>query len=868
MNIAEKLASAAELLSNDKFIEAEVLCRQVLNEDLNNACAYGLLAELAYAKRKFNDSYELYEESFRLSDPSKKDILKFAEICTKLGMKNRAYELLSSNLSKFENDNDFVSVYHQISFDISNFDSFACDSVSLDVEDDYKKGMLFNVITVVWGQEYVDLYINYVLQTIIGDRNIGSLSRDRRALFVLYTTLDGWDRIKRSRYFDLLLTYVDFRAYMVPENCFKSVDKYESMTRCHKHALRSAVLDGARLVILAPDVIFSEGTFEYLYSKSYDGCKAVLVGGLIADRSKVLKEISTRLDCAADTPVSFPSRELCKLAIANLHKNDEDCFASLDGVSSWPSRMFWRVSNDGIVAHYFHRHPLMLKVDECLDFDKSIDYGLLGPLVHDLDSMCIVNDSDDIMVMGLSAPAEAERVYLAGAGEEAVAAWAREHTDVFERKMYCQEFCYHTDSLSQSWYKIRSEAKNFTTRVLRAIDDNSVHTFAKDIADHDLNYPLPVLDSISFQMTSKCNLSCTYCPQHWNKSAGIDMDSHLIRKIVDDIKTRGVASACLGFYGETLINRDWVIYAEELLDHGVSLDICSNLNMSLSSREIEALSRFDHIQMSIDVTDPALLKEIRPPANLGRMIVNMHKIRAAAISSGRTPPPFQWMCTLTDKVVPFLPDLVAFAVSNGVKELGCNDLVYFDDRNLDINSILSLHGVDFVNAVRAVELAKGLAQKHGVRMSLLPSWDDIVENKSTIERVQNDHGVEVSLSLSPVALSEPMDNIQGNGRIFRHAATIPGADETRACLYPWNSAYVMPDGNVFSCCIRGEVMGRVDEICSLELIMNNSKYLDLRRQLLSGKINDPLCLNCPITYVIPVREMKRRVASLLRSVVA
>ena len=55
------------------------------------------------------------------------------------------------------------------------------------------------------------------------------------------------------------------------------------------------------------------------------------------------------------------------------------------------------------------------------------------------------------------------------------------------------------------------------------------------------------------------------------------------------------------------------------------------------------------------------------------------------------------------------------------------------------------------------------------------------------------------------------------------------------CILPWVSVAIMPDGNVYPCCMsmHGTAMGNVNE-SSLEEIWNGEKYNELRKMHITG----------------------------------
>ncbi|MCH7868917.1 MAG: SPASM domain-containing protein [Myxococcales bacterium] len=67
---------------------------------------------------------------------------------------------------------------------------------------------------------------------------------------------------------------------------------------------------------------------------------------------------------------------------------------------------------------------------------------------------------------------------------------------------------------------------------------------------------------------------------------------------------------------------------------------------------------------------------------------------------------------------------------------------------------------------------------------------------------------------------------------------------TRLCDSPWSQIYTDPKGEVYSCCQRGDSMGNLAPNHGFAEILNDESYLQLRRQLLTGKNLGPECSRC------------------------
>lgn len=867
MQYSEMLSKANELLVEKKYFDVELLCKRVLLQDPINIKALETLARLACACGEYQVALGIFENQLNCSSSSLECLLSIVEAYSKDLQHDKISSLILRIMDLSPSDVEVAKFCLRIAFRTANLDMLPFEDFKsiVDVPSGECNNLFFHAVTVVWGKAYTELFANYVVPTQLGPQNINALNSNSRSLYVIYTTREDAKYIKESACFVELVKNIDIRIYMIDKEFFNEGSKYEVMNLCHVHAIKNAHLHNAHLVFLAPDAIFSAETFSSIYKLSLKGYRAIMTGTMRVAMENFTKILDTIFSSNASIESPIDARLLVKHAINNPHPDTVSCFVDAEKFTSWPSQIFWNVQQQGIVAHNFHLHPIMLYPEEMSPFIGTIDDGCVQMLCKNFDDIYIVQDSDEIVGFDLS-KSDTQNVNTGlGFDKRIVAEWMGAYTNEFHRKYINAEISLHSDEIGILWNSIRVKACNLVEDVLMYQPDRVNHIFPEMLTDLDLNYPAPILDSVSFQLTSKCNLRCVYCPQHWSSDRGQDMDEQMAQRIVDFIVDTGVELCTLGFYGETLVLKGWMNYAQQLLDHGVKLHICSSFNMPLSDQECTILSMFSYIQFSIDTSDAGILKEVRPPADLKTMLLNMHKIRAAAIKSGREKPRIQWCCTLVDKVVSQLVDLVCLAISNDIREINLNELGYFDGRELPVGSIFALKGKAFFEAATHVNTARRIAKDNGIVMTVSPTWSQMVEDKTTIEKVRKEFGVEINISKKPIELGKAMQNIQGVGRFYSQKTNSPGPGETRACLLPWSSPYIMPDGSVYSCCVRGQRMGKIDFSTSIRDVMNDAKYHDLRKQLITGCITDETCLNCQLTAIIPVGRLKYKVANLIRS---
>ncbi len=367
--------------------------------------------------------------------------------------------------------------------------------------------------------------------------------------------------------------------------------------------------------------------------------------------------------------------------------------------------------------------------------------------------------------------------------------------------------------------------------------------------------PFKPLKQLAFLFTSSCNLRCVYCPQSLHPE-NHDASPWLIRHILDFVRDTGIQKVTLGFYGDTLCYKGWETYTTELLDMGVDLNLCSNFNHRLSENEILTLSRFKEIQYSIDTIDRDVFKAIRPPADIRTILHNLVLINSKAICNNTPKPKTIWNCTLTNKVTSGLEALVGSAIHLGVSRIVFNELVRFQEASGGVKSIFELEGTEFIEALEHLEKAQDLATDAGIEIKFsLQYWDKLVEIKKEMEREQTSGD-----SVTKLNRVNPLQAIQGTADF--HAERTESnllPNQTRMCPEPWSNIFISAEGDIFSCCVRGQSLGRITQNHGIGEILRNASYRDLRRQLLTGNVTDKSCKECPL---LPAGDIEPFVQSI------
>jgi molybdenum cofactor biosynthesis enzyme MoaA len=144
----------------------------------------------------------------------------------------------------------------------------------------------------------------------------------------------------------------------------------------------------------------------------------------------------------------------------------------------------------------------------------------------------------------------------------------------------------------------------------------------------DQRNPLDLLASgpireIRFDLTTRCNLRCVYCavslPDYVGSDMPIEMASQTVTAIAGLMRYNPHNPVSINGHGETTFMRDWVNISQQLLDRNIPIRITTNLAKRYSGIEIGILARMHMIGVSIDTSDPDLLRRMRRKVDINRI---------------------------------------------------------------------------------------------------------------------------------------------------------------------------------------------------------------------------------------------------------
>lgn len=309
---------------------------------------------------------------------------------------------------------------------------------------------------------------------------------------------------------------------------------------------------------------------------------------------------------------------------------------------------------------------------------------------------------------------------------------------------------------------------------------------------------LPLPEELYLEVTNRCNLRCTTCPQSWGMpESSADLSPERARELLDQLPI--VRRVVLHGIGEPTLNPRLPEIIAVVKERGAYALFNTN-GLLLRGRLLDQLvtSGLDEVRISVDAATPETYRQVRAANAFANVIANAQALAAAKERLGSpTPRVSLWMTGLKTNIRE-LPALVRLASDAAIAEVYVQRLVY-SGRNL-------------ARADQAIFGHLEDAERDGI---------------AEAERLAADLGI----------------TLRGSSEALPPAATPEQAARPwSGCRRPTSLMYITANGNVLPCCIApftdapytSMVLGNTN-LMSMEEIWNGQRYQDWRARMRSDE---------------------------------
>ncbi len=271
-----------------------------------------------------------------------------------------------------------------------------------------------------------------------------------------------------------------------------------------------------------------------------------------------------------------------------------------------------------------------------------------------------------------------------------------------------------------------------------------------------------------------------------------------------------------------------------LNDPNMKLHLVSNFSRVLADDDLDALLRFDNIQVSFDSANFAIVRKLRSKAHLGTIIYNIMQLKARRRKAGYGPT-ITVNCTLCRETIGGLDALARLCVETGVDRLMLGEAMLLTQNNKKMPDTLDNLAEDEV-----ILLANQLILVQ-----------DILRDAEIQLHVRDTLQARIAEIIEQLREGRP---IAGALPHFSHMKA------RSACRQPWEEPFVSADGKVFACCVGIFANAPVGDLRlgSLREIVNGEKYRAVRSSILEGAPILP-CAECLLASPATFAEFKAEI---------
>ncbi len=364
---------------------------------------------------------------------------------------------------------------------------------------------------------------------------------------------------------------------------------------------------------------------------------------------------------------------------------------------------------------------------------------------------------------------------------------------------------------------------------------------------------------VHLEITSKCNLRCTFCAVSQPTYRGRHLDGDCLENVITGLIERRPGVVTVNGHGETTIFRDWYRQCDRLLDAGIELHIISNFARPLAERELETLCRFRDIEISCDSHDPKVFAQLRRGAELPTLLANIEALRATAQRLGREPPPLSLSCVVSDLNVLELPAYAAFVEQLGVAHVNFCNLTKYPDLPGVVNPrhVTEMAAARLPAALAALEETFRRLEAAGIAYHCQSGLLDSLRARMRALAAAPGDGSSAGTARTAPPASDP-ETAPGSRQAPPVRYSTPGGrGMTRDCLDPWKFLFIQANREVAPCCWHRPVHS-LGTNQPLSEVLNGRRMRELRRSLLTGELTDD-CRSCPSRGWVPTGELRRKV---------
>lgn len=312
------------------------------------------------------------------------------------------------------------------------------DMATLDTAAPRSDMPVLHLVTVLWGEDYANLFCHLALRSLLAPGNLPALVGKVKLHYFVYTTIKDAECIQKDPVWKHLQSLSTVHFETLP--ALDTTEKFSRVSEMHLIASNEAARNGAYISYVVPDCLYSDGSFGGLWRYIEEGsARAVMTLGMRTKRESTLNTLAKKYGEDSSFLKISPA-DCVALALDNLHEVERAMFWGENEHTTHLSHTYFYLNESSLLAYCWHLHPILVKPNRS---DISIRVGTidggeyLDAVIDSWDQVAVISDSDHFFSLEVSASTHTVGVHSSGpVNIRALAKWARYHGNGIYRKLF------------------------------------------------------------------------------------------------------------------------------------------------------------------------------------------------------------------------------------------------------------------------------------------------------------------------------------------------------------------------------------------------------------------------------------------------
>jgi uncharacterized surface protein with fasciclin (FAS1) repeats len=253
----------------------------------------------------------------------------------------------------------------------------------------------FQLITVVWGEWYIDIFLRFNIPSLLASGNIPDLCARQQGRYVIHTRQSESERIRSSAAFAMLARCLPVELVAHPDEFFEG-----NPHTLHGTLWRAATDNAAErsewIAFIAADIVLAEGALRHLADQFAAGKTIVYGFTLRVTEHTFLPNLQHESD-GTSAALAISPRALTALALNHLAPLYICYLRETRHFGYHPELLLYPVPGEGIVLRAFVAHCIALDPRRC-----ELAEGLEPRAISDPLDIGFLTDSDAFAVVSIT----------------------------------------------------------------------------------------------------------------------------------------------------------------------------------------------------------------------------------------------------------------------------------------------------------------------------------------------------------------------------------------------------------------------------------------------------------------------------------